>query len=67
MARMTKAEKAVELKVEIFCNQATKGVTIPMMSIGKIWAAGKAAVLAGGSDEVVLAAIVNAVNAVKVA
>jgi hypothetical protein len=47
MARMTKAEKEAERKVEDSFNRLGKGITFPIMTLGKLMQAGIDALKAG--------------------
>lgn len=65
MPRQTKEEKALDVRIERLYGQSCSGVQIPLMSIPKVFAAGKAAAQAGGDDEAVKAAIVAFVEVIR--
>jgi hypothetical protein len=66
MARATKEEKALDVRIERLYSQSCSGVQIPMMAIPKVFNAGRAAAIAGGDDEAIKAAIVAIVESVRV-
>lgn len=65
MPRQTKAEKALDTRIERIYYASCSGVQIPMMSIPKVFAAGRAVALAGGDDEAVKAAVVAFVETIR--
>jgi hypothetical protein len=65
MARATKEEKALAVRIERIYGQACSGVQIPLMSIPKVFAIGRTAALLGGDDETVKAAIVAFVETIR--
>lgn len=67
MAKRTKKqEKADGERVARIYSRAFQGVQVPILSTPMIYGAGKAALLAGGSDEDVAAAMRPVVDRVKV-
>lgn len=61
------SDKRIGAKLNLIYGANFNRVTVPIMSIPKIYAAGKAAFLAGKTDEEIAAAMAEIVNQVKVA
>ena len=59
MAKMTKAEKLADKRIEKAYYATCSGISIPMMKIGEVFKVGRAAV-AEGADDVVLAEKIRA-------
>ncbi len=66
MARATKEEKALDVRIERLYSQSCSGVQIPMMAIPKVFSVAKAAAATGADDEAVKAAIVAFVETIRV-
>lgn len=66
MARMNKAEKAIETRITALFTKSFSGVLIPIMKVGDVYNAGKKAIVNGGDDQAVTDAMAHVVNQVKV-
>ena len=56
--RLTKEEKALEKRIDVACQNATLGLSIGVMNLGKIYVAAQAAAAAG--EDVEAAALAKA-------
>jgi hypothetical protein len=65
-ASKSKADKLNDAKIEKLYSESCSGVQIPMMDIGKVFAAGRQAIAAGADDAGITAAIVAVVESIRV-
>ena len=66
MAKVTKADRLANARIENIYRVCCSGVQIPMVAIPKVFAAGRAAIAAGGDDAAVTKAIVAFVETIRV-
>lgn len=65
MSRQTKAEKLIDSRINNAYCRSCSGVQIDVMDIGKVFAAGRAAIAAGADDAALEAVIVAFVQTIR--